>query len=323
MATLAGPDDHDLLVVLGPTACGKTRLGVALARALGGEIVSADSRQVYRGLDIGTGKDLAEYGSGAERVAHHLIDVVAPDEQYSLYHFQRACYAVFESLWARGRLPLLVGGSGLYIEAVIEGYALVAAPPDPALRAELKALDFDQLVERLRASRPQLHNTTDLTDRRKLERAIEIAERAQQTPPPPRPQLRPLLLGTAFARETIYARIGQRLAQRLDEGLIEEVERLRAEGLSWQRLDELGLEYQHVAAYLRGHYASREALHAGLWQAIRHFARRQLSWFRRMERRGWSIHWIPEADPQAALEVLRRHGRFGPWVRRGGVHPRP
>lgn len=299
---------HNLLVVLGPTATGKTRLGVGLARALSGEIISADSRQVYRRLDIGTGKDLAEYGQGAERVPVHLIDIVEPEDEYSVYQFQQDCHRVIGQLWDRECLPVLVGGTGLYLSAVLEGYEMVQAPPDPELRAELAGLSDEQLEARLRSVKPDLHNVTDLSSRERTIRAIEIALRAEAAPPPPAPELRPLILGTRFDRAVLDERIDTRLRVRLEqEGLIEEVEGLLAEGLSYERLDALGLEYRHVADYLRGRLESLYALHASLSKAIRKFARRQLSWYRRMERHGVKIHWLDGADTRQALSAVASH----------------
>ena len=301
---------HDLLVVTGPTACGKTRLGVALARALGGEIISADSRQVYRGLTIGTGKDLADFGQGDDRIPYHLIDVADPHEEYNVYRFQQDFYAVAADLRQRGRLPVMVGGTGLYVEAVVLGYRLVEAPEDPDLRAELATLDLAALGERLLSLKPRHHNVTDLQLRDRLIRAIEVACWKQRCPPGPPPAVHPLVLGAKFERELIYQRIEQRLAERLQQGMIEEVQGLIDDGLSHTRLESLGLEYRFISRFLRGEILDREQLQAQLAQAIRNFARRQLSWFRRMERRGVEIHWIEQAEPSQALELVNRIGRF-------------
>ncbi len=308
---------HNLLVVLGPTASRKTRIGVALAREFGGEIVSADSRQVYRGLDIGTGKDLGEYGSGADRVAYHLIDVVDPHEEYNVFRFQRDFFSVFVKLHQRDVLPVLVGGTGLYLEAVLKGYEMVEAPENPELRAELLELDFDQLVARLESLRSRLHNTTNTRSRERLVRAIEIAVCERDHPPRPLPELRPLVLGTRFEREDLYRRINRRLAERLDSGLIEEVESLAAESMSRERLFELGLEYRFVADFLHGRIGTKEELEEKLSQAIRRFASRQLSWYRRMERRGTRIHWIDNADPDEAVALVRRLDRTEVSIRPG------
>ncbi|HOX43842.1 MAG TPA: tRNA (adenosine(37)-N6)-dimethylallyltransferase MiaA [Myxococcota bacterium] len=311
---MAEEEKYDLLVVLGPTASGKTRLGVALARALGGEILSADSRQVYRGLDLGTGKDLAEYRQGGPPVPYQLIDVAGLGEEYSVFRFQRDFFRALGEVRARGRLPVLVGGTGLYLEAVLEGYALVEVPEDPALRRELEGLSLDELQDRL-AGLKRLHNVSDFKSRERLVRAIEVAEgqaRAQGAGARPAwPALHPLVLGTRWPREELRARIRARLAERLAAGMLGEADRLLASGVSHARLRELGLEYRWMSRHRQGELGL-EAMQAGLARAIAEFARRQESWFRRMERRGTPIHWIERAEPAEALEVVRREGRLTP-----------
>jgi len=303
---------HDLLVVLGPTASGKTRLGVALARALGGEILSADSRQVYRGLDLGTGKDLAEYREGGPPVPYHLIDVADVAEEYSVFRYQRDFFAALGEVRARGRLPVVVGGTGLYLEAVLEGYAFVEAPEDPALRAELAGLPDEALRERLAALK-RLHNVSDFKDRARLVRAIEIASaqaRAREGGARPAwPALRPLLLGTRWPREVVRARIRARLEVRLRAGMLDEARGLLDAGVGHARLRELGLEYRWLSRQLAGEI-DLPTLVDGLARDIGELARRQESWFRRMERRGARIHWVERAEPAAALEIVRREGRF-------------
>lgn len=296
------------LVVLGPTASGKTTLGVQLARLLGGEILSADSRQVYRGLDIGSGKDLEEYRQGGAPVPYHLIDLVDLTTEFSVFNYQQAFYATFEDVRARGVLPVVVGGTGLYLEAALSGYRMVAAPENPALRAELQQLDDNALRARLVALRPDLHNRTDLDDRERTVRAIEIAEYAREHEPPPAPEIRPLILGTRWDREVLRERIAQRLKERLDHGMIEEVEALHAAGYSWERLELLGLEYRFVAQFLQGTIKNYNDLFQKLNAAIVQFAKRQGTWFRRMERHGTTIHWVDEADLNMAMHLVRRHG---------------
>lgn len=296
------------LVILGPTASGKTRLGVAMARGLGGEIVSADSRQVYRGLDIGAGKDLDEYVEGGPAVAYHLIDIVDLDQEYSVFDFQQAAFGAVESLWRRGRVPIIVGGSGLYLESLVEKYRLVPVPEDPVLRQELAGLDDAELAHRLRQVKPDLHNQTDLAERERTIRAIEIALYSRDHDPEPAPDLRPLVLGIRWPRQVLHERIRTRLGERLDSGLIEEVAQLHAAGVSWERLDRLGLEYRWVSEYLRGRIRRRGYLLRSLGSEIIKFAKRQDSWFRRMERRGTRIHWLDGCDVDGALEVARAHG---------------
>jgi tRNA dimethylallyltransferase len=294
---------NNLVMVLGPTASGKTRLGVELARELGGEIVSADSRQVYRGLDIGAGKDLDEYSTGGTPVPYHLIDIVDLDVEFSVFDFQKQCFQVLENLQARGVPAIVVGGSGLYLEAVLKGYRMVEVPVDPELRAELEAADHETLVERLLALRT-VHNITDLEDRDRLVRAIEISEYSARHEPKPGPDIRAIVLGVRWDRQVLRERIRDRLAARLRGGLVDEVRGLRDRGVPWQRLDLLGLEYRFVSQYLRGEIKNENDLKQKLAAAIIAFAKRQDTWFRRMERQGTEIHWIERGDLDRARRVI-------------------
>lgn len=280
---------HNLLVILGPTASGKTRLGVGAAQALGGEILSADSRQVYQGMDLGTGKDLTEYGD----VPYHLIDLVDPGYEFNVFEFQRRFFEAFAEIGKRNRLPILVGGTGLYLETVLEGYRLVEVPENSELRQELAALDSEQLFAKLTALRPTLHNTTDTLDRERLIRAIEIAagERAASAHLPPLPELSPLVFGVQWERTELRRRITARLKERLNQGMIEEVERLYRQGVSYETLEFYGLEYRFIARLLKGEL-NRNDMVQKLAGAIHQFAKRQETWFRRMERQGTKIHWL-------------------------------
>ncbi|HXV22134.1 MAG TPA: tRNA (adenosine(37)-N6)-dimethylallyltransferase MiaA [Desulfuromonadales bacterium] len=293
----------NLLVILGPTASGKTRLGVAAARRLGGEIISADSRQVFRGMDLGTGKDLVEYGE----VPYHLIDILEPGNEFNVFAFQQRFFEVLAEIGARGRLPVLVGGTGLYLDAVLKGYRLVEVPENPALRAELANLSLQELSERLQRRRPKQHNTTDLLDRHRLNRAIEIAEgeAVAEEKLPPRPELRPVVFGLRWARAELRRRISARLQERLEQGLVEEVAQLHAGGIAWERLEFYGLEYRFIARHLKGELG-HSAMVQKLESAIHDFAKRQETWFRRMERQGISIHWLEGAgEPlQELLEII-------------------
>jgi tRNA dimethylallyltransferase len=294
----------NLLVVLGPTASGKTHLAVQVARQLDGEIISADSRQVYRGLDIGSGKDLDEYGE----IPYHLIDVVDPGYEFSLFDFARGFCTAYREIGGRSRLPILAGGTGLYLDAVLRGYDLVAVSQNPALRAQLEPLPLEVLQARLRELRPGQHNTTDLADRSRLIRAIEIAEGEQPsgTQPLPIPELAPKVFGLRWPRELLRQRITTRLRQRLEHGLVEEVAGLHAAGVSWQTLDYFGLEYRFVADHLQGRL-NRNDLFQKLNSAIHQFAKRQETWFRRMERQGIAIHWLEAAcDPVTELLAVCR-----------------
>ena len=307
MTTLALPAPYDCLVILGATASGKTRLAVQAATLLGGEIVSADSRQVYRGLDLGSGKDLAEYGD----VPYHLIDVVDPGTEFNLFAFQHQAFAAIEAIRARGRLPIVAGGSGLYLEALLKGYRLIEVPENPALRAELERCSDDELRGRLHELRPQQHNSTDSKERARLLRAIEIALGERERDPQPGPPLTALTVGLQWPREELRRRIRLRLRERLELGLVEEVRRLHeVDGVPWATLDFYGLEYRYVARHLRGEL-SRNDLIQQLASAICDFAKRQETWFRRMERQGTAICWLDaRREPLEQLQaLLLRSGR--------------
>ena len=301
----------NLLVVLGPTASGKTALGVRLAHALGGEVISADSRQVYRGLDIGSGKDLAEYVVDGKLIPYYLIDIVDLDIEFSLFDFQRRCFAVIEELHARGVLPVLVGGTGLYLSSILSRYRMAEVPENPELRAELAGLDDEALRARLRSAKGSIHNTTDIVDRARTTRAIEIAEYTRAHPPEPAPAFRALVLGTRWDRPVLRDRIARRLRERLDVGLVEEVRGLLDRGVSPGRLHALGLEYRFVTDFLDGTIKSRNDLVQKLAATIAEFAKRQETWFRRMERQGTEIHWIDRADFGKAMDLVRTHGLGG------------
>lgn len=296
---------YNALVILGPTASGKTTLGVELARAHRGEIVSADSRQVYRGLDVGSGKDLAEYGRDGKQVPYHLIDIVDLDSEFNVFEYQKRFFEAFEDVQTRGVLPVVVGGTGLYLEAVLKGYALIEVPEDTSLRAELDALSDRALVERLVRLKSELHNTSDTIDRPRVVRAIEIAEYERSHSAPSVPEVHALILGLKWARPELHKRISERLKQRLEQGLVEEVETLLDSGVSHERLHALGLEFRYVDALLRGEIKNRNDLYQKLRGAIINFAKRQETWFRRMERKGAVIHWIRGGDIESALALCQ------------------
>ena len=280
-------EGYDLICVLGPTASGKTRYAVQLARELGGEILSGDSRQVYRGMDIGTGKDLAEYGE----IPYHLIDIVDAGTRYNIFQYQHDFERAYRDIVERGRTPILCGGSGLYIEAATCGYDLPDVPPDPQLRAELDKLPTEALIARYETLRTP-HNTTDYDTRQRLIRALEIAL-WQESHPVTRTAFLPKhtkYIGIAVSREERNARIDRRLRARLDEGLVEEVRGLLASGLTPEDLLYYGLEYKYVTLYLTGSLGYEEMV-SRLQTAIHQFAKRQMTWFRGMERRGIKIEW--------------------------------
>lgn len=275
-----------LVVVVGTNASGKSDLGIRLAQHFGGEIVSADSRQVYRGLDLGSGKVSA---AQAVMVKHHLIDVVDVSENYSLAQYQRAAYSAIDAIGAAGKLPFLVGGTGLYVSAIVEGYELVDVPPNEALRSELEALPLAELVARLEELDREAASRVDRQNRRRVIRAIEIAS-AGHTHAAGRkscPRYDCLQLGLTWPREVLEERIEKRLEERLVQGMIDEVAGLRAGGVSDLRLEKLGLEYRYIARYLRGEIGSVEELRRQLGIAIRQFAKEQLTWFKRDKRIRW------------------------------------
>jgi len=302
---MSGTKGHNLLVILGATASGKTRLAVELAGRLGGEIISADSRQVYRGMDIGTGKDLHEY----QGIPYHLIDVAPPGHEFNLFQFQRLFLVAFAEISNRGPLPVLVGGSGMYLDCVLRGYRLAEVPEHAGLRRELAPLSMEQLTQRLTRANPKLHNRTDLTQRERLIRAIEIAEFTGEESEP-WPDISPLTLGIRWERGALRERITVRLRERMAAGMIEEVERLHASGTSWDQLEFYGLEYRYLARHLKGEL-SRNDMFQKLNSAIHDFAKKQENWFKRMQSHGTPIHWLDGAgDPLAeALELIgaRRH----------------
>lgn len=281
-----------LIVILGPTACGKSSLGVALAKKYGGEIVSADSRQVYRGLDLGTGKITFE---DMEGVPHHLLDVAQPGEPFSVARFQPMAYEAIDGILGRGGLPFLVGGTGLYLRAVAEGYVFHEAPPDPVLREELEALPIEALRERLTAQGVELdedcfHNRPRLV--RLLEKALHGEDPHSEAERRPRYEV--LTLGVSYPRETVCERIDQRLVARLEAGMVEEVAQLREAGVSDAFLEGLGLEYRYILHYLTGEIPSEEVLIEELGRAIKRFAKRQVSWFKKDK----DVYWLDmEAEP--------------------------
>jgi len=303
-----------LLAIVGPTACGKTRLGVEIAHRLGSEILSADSRQTYRGLDLGTGKDLEEYSRVSPPVAHHMIDVADPHEVYSLFEYQRDCYRLIES--AANRKPfsdgvplLLVGGSGLYVEAVLRGYRIPNVPENVELRDALMLRDHAELVTELRALGHDIELRTDLGSKKRVVRAIEVARYARDHPlhysAPPPLEIDFKVFGVEVPSDQLRDRIEARLSSRLEQGLIAEVEKLLADGVTPSRMAQLGLEYGEVTAFIIG-AKDRQTMVADLCRGIRRLAKRQRTWFRGLERRGVAVEWIGPDDQDRVLA--------DPWV---------
>lgn len=286
-----------LLTITGPTACGKTSLAAELAFQLGGEIISADSRQVFRGMDIGTGKDLADYHIHGTDIPYHLIDIHDAGYEYNVYQFQNDFIRAFNDIVLRGSQPILCGGTGMYIEAVVKGYQLADAPIDPDFRQRMEAFTDEELTERL-AGYIKLHNHTDTEDRDRLLRALEIQEYHIQHPDeyPHMPDMEHIIVGVTYPREIVIERIGIRLRQRLEEGMIDEVRSLLDSGVPEERLLRYGLEYRHITRYVKN-LCTYEEMYENLYTDIRRFSKRQMTWFRRMERQGIPIHWIDGTQP--------------------------
>ena len=281
----------DIITILGPTATGKTHFAVMLANQLNGEIISADSRQVYRRMDVGTGKDLSEYNIEGQKIPYHLVDVVEPGTEYNVYAFQKDFLKAYSEIKSRNKMPVLCGGTGLYLESVLLGYAMKRVPENKKLRKLLAEKSLTELVELLRNLGP-LHNTTDITDRERCIRAIEIKQFEEDHPDEPEfPKLNSLNIGIKLDRQEVRDRVTHRLKQRLENGMIEEVQGLMNSGLKPDQLRFYGLEYRFVTDYITGKI-SYQQLFLQLNTAIHQFSKRQMTWFRRMEKRGIEIHWI-------------------------------
>ena len=287
----------DLITILGPTASGKTPLAAALADRLGTEIISGDSRQVYRRMDLGTGKDLVDYTVEGRQVPYHLIDIVEPGYKYNVFEYQRDFLKAYQEITAKNKLPILCGGTGMYIESVLKGYRLLPVPENPELRASLEGKSLEELTGILEGYK-KLHNSTDVDTAKRAIRAIEIEEYYKQQPAEYRefPTLKSLIIGVDIDRELRREKITCRLKQRLDEGMVEEVRGLLAEGIDPENLIYYGLEYKFLTQYAIGELTFDEMFHQ-LETAIHQFAKRQMTWFRGMERRGFTIHWLDATLP--------------------------
>jgi len=286
-----------MITVLGPTACGKTQFAAALAATIHSEIISADSRQVYRRMDIGTGKDLDDYLVNGKQVPYHLIDICEPGVKYNVFRYQHDFFSVFNRLKAAGITPILCGGTGMYIEAVIKGFKLLDVPPNPELRLTLSGKSLKELEEILKSYKT-LHNKTDVDSRQRAIRAIEIEEYYLKEAPE-NSEFKPinsLIIGLDINRELRRQRISQRLRHRLENGMIDEVRVLLNAGIQPDDLIYYGLEYKYITLYITGKLTFEE-MTGQLEIAIHQFAKRQMTWFRGMERRGFNIHWIDAAIP--------------------------
>lgn len=302
-----------MITILGPTASGKTSVAAALALRTGGEIISADSRQVYRRMDIGTGKDLADYTIGDVRIPYHLIDIAEPGTKYNLFQYQQDFHEAYDEIRSRGKLPILCGGTGLYIEAVLGGYSLSPVPQNQALRDSLEGKSLEELtrmlVELKRQNGSNMHNRTDVDTAQRAIRAIEIETYNLEHPTPERqmPPVESLIIGINIDRELRREKITRRLKVRLDDGMCDEIQGLIDGGVNPEDLIYYGLEYKFITEYVIGR-TSYEEMFRQLEIAIHQFAKRQMTWFRGMERRGFTIHWIDAAqsmeDKLGAIEAL-------------------
>jgi tRNA dimethylallyltransferase len=306
-------DKYNLITVLGATAGGKTAFAAFLAYILSREVISADSRQVYRRMDIGTGKDFDDYIVNGEKIPVHLVDIAEPGSKYNVYQYQQDFVNVFKEVENRGKKAIMCGGSGMYIEAIIKDYDLISVPHNPILRESLEKQDHEQLITILESYK-KLHNVSDISDKKRLIRAIEIAEHYSRNPElkSESPKLNHLVLGIKFDRDSRRKRISQRLKQRLESGMIEEVKSLIDSGIDIDTLIYYGLEYKFITLYLTDKL-SYDEMFKNLETAIHQFSKRQMTWFRKMERDGIKIHWLDgymslEEKMERVNEILKVFG---------------
>ena len=292
---------YNLITILGPTATGKTELAVKLAHHYSGEIISADSRQVYRGMDIGTGKDISEYLIDGQKINYHLIDIADPSEEFNLFRFKKNFTGCFREIGSKNKIPFLTGGTGMYLSAVIQNYNLKIADRSDEKLKELNTLSDNQLLEILTSKKKSLHNTTDLTDRDRMIEAIIIADSYHDIAADD--QIFSLNIGVSFPREVIKKRITERLKKRLNEGMIDEVESLLDKGVTYDKLLFFGLEYKYIAMYLKSELNYDDMFHQ-LNSAIHKFAKRQMTWFRKIQKEGTEIFWIEGNDISSAKRII-------------------
>ena len=296
---------YNLITITGATAGGKTAVASHLAKELQTEIISADSRQVYRGMDIGTGKDLDDYVVDGKLIPYHLIDIVDAGYKYNVFEFQKDFFRVYSEMISRNKLPILCGGTGMYIEAVLKNYELIQVPVNETLRKQLDGLNIEEL-DKILQSYKKPHNKSDLDTTKRAVRAIEIQEYylKNQLVQTENPKINSLNIGIMFDRDIRRQRITERLKQRLENGLIEEVEKLLSQGLKHDDLEYYGLEYKYLSLYLAGKITFDE-LFSSLNTAIHQFAKRQMTWFRGMERRGFNIEWIPAELSKTEAQIIK------------------
>ena len=303
---MSSSKSYNCVIILGPTAVGKTAIGVAVARAFNGEIISADSRQTYRHLDIGSGKDLADYAASeaGPAVPYHLIDITELPAEYNVYNYQQDFYKAFKDITGRGKLPVIVGGTGMYLDAIVRDYQLVILPENKKLHEELEATPLEVLAARLMELQPDLHTKCDLLEKDRVIKALEIIEAKKNgvdSTSVQRPEINPLIIGTTLPRPQMWENISIRLRERLDGGMLDEVQSIHDSGITWERLEKLGLEYRFCSQFLQGKIATKEELYEGLFIAIRQFAKRQETWFRMMEKKGVEIHWLEPGSKEERI----------------------
>lgn len=311
---------YNSIILLGPTAVGKTSLGVSLASHFGFEIISADSRQVYKGLDLGSGKDIEEYTlPDGTQIPFHLIDITTLASEYNVFHFQKDFYNLYSALTSEKKVPFVVGGTGMYVDSIARGYDFIPVPENTDLRSEFEKKPLEELSSMLIKLKPDLHNKSDLLLRDRVVRALEI-ELYKSTPEgteakkaiDSRPKVNPLVIGTTIDRDILHKNIEIRLKERLEQGMIEEVENLHKE-YSWERLEKLGLEYRFVSLYLEKKIETYDEMFFQLYHAICQFAKRQETWFRGMEKKGVKINWLPKENSklvkmEAAVKLIEESG---------------
>ncbi|OGU56400.1 MAG: tRNA (adenosine(37)-N6)-dimethylallyltransferase MiaA [Ignavibacteria bacterium RBG_13_36_8] len=294
---------YNLITILGPTAVGKTSLAAKLANHFNGEIISADSRQVYKGLDIGTGKDLEAYTVDGKIIPYHLIDVAQLHEEFNLFLFNRYFYNTFDIIKGKKKIPFLVGGTGLYLHSILKGYEFAEVDFTHERYVELDKLSEENLRRMLRKINPNLHNSTDLFIKDRIIKAVMIAERQDKVETLPKRYIRAFVIGVAMSRDEIKKSITKRLKFRLQNGMIEEIKKLVEEGITFEKLEFWGLEYKYVGKYLKGELNYND-MYQKLNSEIHGFAKRQMTWFRKMEREGIEINWLDGPDFETAKKLI-------------------
>ncbi len=297
--------DYNLLTILGPTAAGKTSLSAQIANRFNGEILSADSRQVFIGMDIGTGKDIKDYTIDDNQVPYHLIDIISPKDEFSMFQFRKLFYESFLEITKRNKLPILAGGTGLFIHSILKNYTMQEVDFSGERFEELSQKELKELTDILRRINSSLHNTTDLTEKKRVIKAIIIAESSDNEFTPP-VNINSFVIGVRVERSKIKENIKIRLKERLENGMIEEAQKLIADGITYEKLHFFGLEYKFLALYLSGELSNND-MQQKLYSAICEFAKKQMTWFRKMEKEGIKIHWIEGPDFNAAEKLIEEN----------------